>query len=95
MEGDSMPDGNADAAELVAVTPDAATPRITLRNHAAIGSQAQHQLFKTRNVVGHGKLIGPQADYRIDDQLTRAVVGDVAAPLDLHHLNAMSGKEGF
>ena len=95
MEGDPVPDGDADAAELVVAAPDAAAPRITPRDHAAIGSQPQHQLFETGDMIGHGKMAGSQMDNRIDDQLTGTVIGDVPAPLDLHHLNTASSKEGF
>ena len=93
MEADAASDGDADAAQLVATQPDAAVGRIGAGIEAPVAGRTDHGLFEAGDEVNDLQAPAVEADDRIDHQLARSVVGDVAAPVRGHHRDAFLGQE--
>ena len=67
-------------------TPGAATRRSRL--DPASGKQVYHGLFHDPHERPHGERPAPHVEQQIDDELARAVIGDLSAAVRLDHRNA-------
>lgn len=81
-------DPDADRRQLLASDPDAGQAVDTAGVDAVVGSGANQDLLDVADVSVDVLSIGFQIDNRITDDLSRAVVGDVAAATGFVHLDA-------
>lgn len=93
MEGDSVANGNADAAQLLLANPDAMIPRISNRDNPTCRSQANHHLFEAMHIFGDTEPSLVQMQYRVQDQLPRTMVGDIATTLNVHQGDLPGGQK--
>src|SRR6185369_15305466 len=79
----------ADRGDLAAVDPDAARARQALAAQAPVREHAERALFEPAYEVDHAAVPALEVDDAVGDELPRAVIGDVAAALCLHDLDAV------
>ena len=79
MTGDPARETNADCRQLIATHPRAGEPFDAMRRDAVIACCANQNLFEVANVPVNVAAIGLEVDNGVADELTGAVIGDVAA----------------
>ena len=88
MRGDPARDVDADRAQLPRRGPDAGAPLDPLRPDAVARGDADHQLLDRPDVLADVLAVGLQVQDRVPDDLSGAVVGDVAAAVRLEELES-------
>ena len=88
MPGDPLLHVNADARDLPAACPDTGESRVALGGNREDAERVDQRLLECAEVPVQVLLVCAKIENRIADQLARAVKRDVAAALDLKHLDA-------
>src|ERR1043166_5709464 len=90
---DPLLDADADCAELRVADPRAGHPRLPRRNHAVSRGRADHHFLELLEVPLDVTLEGAEIHDRIADDLSRAVIGHVAAAIRLDDLDVRPPRE--
>lgn len=90
---DAVANGEADAAELVVIHPNAVIEWIPARRNAEIRDGSKHHFLQGHHQINNAKSRFLNIDDGVDDQLSGAVIGDVSSPLDLQELDMVIFQE--
>src|SRR5262249_25136630 len=83
---------HTDGGKLFSPNPDASQPMESVRFHGKISGGANQHLLQVSHVAVHVAAVGFQVEYRVTDDLSRAVIRDVASSAGLEHLDPARGK---
>ena len=95
MEGDTMTNGDTDTAQFFIPHPDTVITAIAAGNHPAQSSQAKHHLFQAVHISGNALPRPTQVHYRIQHQLSTAMIGDIPASFYMHQGDIPFSEESF
>ncbi|VTR69403.1 hypothetical protein DESC_740142 [Desulfosarcina cetonica] len=93
VETHPAPHGNTDAAQFVRADPDAPIGRVGAGRDAPVTGGADHGLLQRGNEFDDLQAMAGKMHDRIDHQLSRPVVGDVATAPGGDHPNAFGGEK--
>jgi hypothetical protein len=81
-------DAQAERGDLGAADIDAGGAFEACRRDSVAGQQVDHRLFDAIDQAAHRKFAPAQVEQQVGDDLAGAVIGDLAAAIDLHHRDA-------
>ena len=90
MTGYPTPDANTNCRKLLAVDPDTGEPGDSCCVDSVVGGRTDQHFFEIPHVAVHVTTIGTKIENRIANDLTGPMIGNVATPPGLVHVDVQS-----